>query len=357
MGNFDLSNVVNQAHDFINNSNSSPREEYKYKILYPGVGKTRIKLLFNPASNIVSRLINRHKIGDEQVPCLRTWGKRCPICDVLSNIKNATDIDMYRMASKARGVSFAQLIESTSPIYDGGPSAGDTILFMYPYTVYKAIQDILSTATTQEELAKIISANDSYTIMVNHTPDNNYTAQLVAFNNYQSFSTEQEFDTFLMNLEPLNEQILPSVLTPEIDKKVQSIAMDLQARYLGANIPQSEPVLNTTSMSMAAGVSQFQPPQQPQPPQPMMQQPMYQQPMNIPPQQAYQPPIAQQSLPVNPGYANYQQKPDDDIPFNVGQPTQDTGSKPECFGHKGSVDPNMCMLCPDEFSCDEKSGK
>ena len=320
---FDLSGVAQQAKEFTEKSGNGfgDRQEYKYKILYPGIGETKVKLLFNPVSNSICRIINRHKIGDEQIPCLRTWNKSCPICDTLEDIKNINNIDLYQMKSKFRGLSFAQLVGTTAQIYENGPAKGDVIILMYPYTIYKEIQNILSTAKNEEDLAKIISSDDSYLISISHDPNHNYSAQLIPFETFKTCNSEEEFDQLLMGLDNLNEVILPSALTKEIDDKVSNVAAEMRSRYLSDNT-QPKYINDPVSESQVTNLADQTPASSNTPSQPT--RPM-------------------------------QSKPDEEIPFDAAPSSG--GDRPTCYGSYGSVDKNQCMLCPMEFDCKDESGK
>ena len=91
---FDLSSLINQATQFTenqqNNQNGGP------KLVYPGPGTLKVKLLYNPKSNLVARQIKRHKVENASATCLGTYGMECPICKSVANIKNATGVDLWK---------------------------------------------------------------------------------------------------------------------------------------------------------------------------------------------------------------------------------------------------------------------
>lgn len=327
---YNLSGVMSSAKQVADRSEGG---DYKYQLLYPGIGLTEVRLLFNPLSNSCMRLINRHTIGEEKVACMRTYDreKRCPICDALTDIKNATGTDMYKMASKTRGIALAQFVKANYKVSDK-IKPGDIVLFMFPWTVYKEIQETLGRLPNEEALAAILTDNTGYTLQVSHDPNHNYSATLSPFGQYTSCDDQAAFDQLLASLENLNDQILPANVTEELTRSMVNHAADLRAQYL-----------------------------------------------KIQPQQVITEdrPIDQSPVVTGTNYSQMQQKPDDEIPFDhgtitettvvqtpVGQtietvttkdssPTVGANGKPECFGKYGSpeIDGNMCLLCPEEMSC------
>ena len=355
---FDMSGVQQQAKNF-----SERREpgDFKYKLLYPGVGKTTVKLLFNPKSNSIARLINRHEIDDSKIPCLRTWGDKCPICGVLSDIKNATGQDLTRNKSRARGISFAQLIETTVvPTRDNSPLPGDIILFMYPYTVYKGILDALSDFKTEEDLQGLIGSNESLAFVISRSPDNTYSTRILPGQKYRTCNSQEEFEELLNNMDSLNDQVLPAMCNGDIETQAHDAAMDLKARYLSGNTAprSSNGYMNTQASTMSYGASSFQP--QTYSPAPAPSQPMM--PTNPQPQGFSQPQMGNPGMPVQnpapqqpaPTVQSFQTAPDTDIPFDSGAAAATAGdSVPDCFGKydPATVAPEKCMMCPSEFSC------
>lgn len=309
---FDLSNVINQANSVVSEKDGG----YKYSLLYPSVGTLDVKLLFNPASNSVTRLVPRHYIDENRVPCLKAYNMNCPICSVLEEIKNATGTDLFRMKAKFRGISFAQFIKAS---YDEDRAKeGDIVLLMYPWTVYKSIQNIFS-STPSDNIEEIISKNEGYPIVITHSPDHSYDARISPFSKYKSCDSDADFDNLLNRLDSLNEQIIPSSPTDDVIKQVQSISTDLRNTHLQVAPPKFMPTANQVSSSVANFTSNT---------------------------------VTQPTLITDEGKG-------DDIPFDPNSTMKKDG-RPECFGRYGDdvIDYNStCVLCPVEFDCKETTGK
>ena len=93
-GSFDLSQVLQQANQV--SAESGESSGGREKLIYPQNGKLKVRILFNPKSQVVIRKFERHTVNGTKVPCMSNYGQDCPICKVLSDIKNAkgTDITM-----------------------------------------------------------------------------------------------------------------------------------------------------------------------------------------------------------------------------------------------------------------------
>jgi hypothetical protein len=233
---FDLSNVVRQADDAITSGNDKGN---KYGLFYPGVGTSIVKLLFNPKSNSLFRLINRHEWLDKQkVPCLKTYGKdiECPICKAIQEVKNSKGIDLTRHKSKVRGIGFAHLVEIDYPLTSKfSPSPGDIVLFMFPWTVYTALSQTVADAKEPGQLEQLIASNEGYAFNIRHSEDNKYTVMPGMFRKYQTCKSEEEFTKLLENLDSLKDMILPpsmEAITDEQMTKINQVANEIRMKYL-----------------------------------------------------------------------------------------------------------------------------
>lgn len=363
-GGFDLSQVMNQAVQIKEKSNNNNNEGPR--LVYPGQGVLKVKLLFNPGSGLVSRRVVRHNVAGTKVPCLGELGHTCPICQTMTAIQNSKGLDLWQMKASTRGISYAQYVGSEG--YDwgqsGAPQVGELILLMYPWTIYAEINRIIADAGQQAEV--IVAKNTGKILKISRWVEGNqtkYKAELDALGgDYQSFPTDDEFNKFLMNTPNLNDnKMMPTAVSDTLLAQAKDISEQLHAQYLG------QVVLNP-------GAPQQQAPQQP------VYTPNYQQQQSAPQYTpTYQPggPVQQQQAPAQPQQQDqqqYQQHSQYSAPqgFNSFAPTAPVGSSggaspvnspqqgggqqapanaPACFGQSATNDPNMCAICPFEFQC------
>lgn len=266
---FDLSAVTAQASKVAqSNENGEGQRDFKYKLLYPGsVGTLQVKLLFNPKTNMVSRLVNNHKINNVNIPCMRTWEQDCPICAALREIKNATGDDHPQLRSVTRAISLAQPVNDNYPLPDG-VHAGDIVLLMYPWTVYKDIQQIINQAHSPQELTMLVASNEGMVFNITHGPDNRYSTQIDPFARYKTCQTDEEFEVLLNGLDSLDELYRPSSPTEEQMNTIGQAADELRKTFLRPNMaPQGQgaPAVQQQTSFYTGGGMQGQPQVQPQP--------------------------------------------------------------------------------------------
>ena len=234
---YDFQSAVAAAKAVVESQENKESSNYKYPLLYPPQNNTIVvRPLFNPASGQIVRLVNRH----EKVPCYRTYGIECPICKVQQQVKDVTGQDPFgrTKASRSRGLSFAQFISSTSPIDKGGNRGnfqpGDIILFMYPWSVYQQIntmiQAIAQTPTGMEQ-AFSHAASGLY-IQINVDNNFKYTTTQVPYLTFPTQQTDDDFFKMLDGMESINEQVIPSSITEEVDKQVKEYSDAIYRQYI-----------------------------------------------------------------------------------------------------------------------------
>lgn len=378
---FDFNAVMQDAQASLQSGGSN--SDYKYPLLYPQQGTLTFKLLFNPKSNLVKRAINRHTVGEDKIACMKTYGKECPICKVLEDAENSRGIDLGKMRSIVRGISLVQFIEATYKV--DNVKAGDIVMLMYPWTVYKDLSTIMSQAKSEAELASLIASNTGYLFTLTRGNDNKYTTNVAPFRTYQTCQTDDEFATLLNNLDSLNEMVLPGTPTEAIMKDVTEVTTELTNTYLVSRGPQFQQAPGqqmpmsfgnfgqqpTQQFGTPAGGFNQQPTQQfnqqfaqqpafnPQPTAPAFgQQPAFnqqqtpafgQQPAFNNPQFS-QPNVGQPAFTPAPNPAPSQPMQQ---PNQVAAPQASDPSKPPCFGRHGQEDMNKCLLCPSEIACSQ----
>ena len=369
---FDLSAVTAQAQRVAGSgseNNEGEKRSYKYPLVYPGApGTLQVKLLFNPKAGTVARLVNNHKVNGVNVPCMRTWDQECPICKALQDIKNATGDDHPQLRSTTRAISIAQIAGDNYPLPEN-VHKGDIVLLMYPWTVYRDIQQIIGQARNQEELAALVASNEGMVFNINHGTDNRYSTQTDPFARYKTCNTDEEFEALLNGLDSLNEQYRPSAPTEDQLNTINEAANELRNTFLAQNMntPQYAPQPAQTPQVSFGGQPSGNPQMSAQTPnqtgfqanptptysvpstQPMMNQPAQTQPVTAA-QMGFQ-------VPTNPTPP----APTMNSAVATPTPTQTTtvntmtNGRPECFGLKdsGQINPDQCALCGFEFDCIE----
>ena len=338
---FSMQDILQKARDNMGGN----RKEFDYNLLYPGPGTTRVKLLFNVKDQMVQRVINRHtynykdekgRMRRKNVACMRTWNwdDPCPVCQALDKIKNLTGQDMRQYSTKPRGIAFAQFVDATPPLDTQSPiRPGQVVLFMYPWTVYSAInQLIIQAGTNEENLRKLVGANEGVVVSILRDESNNYQVIPDAFKLYQSRPSEAEFEALLDSLPSLNEQILPAKgITEELLKNMNDLAIELETIYLGSSdgVTYQAPTPSQASVASAPAPQAV--------PAPQTAQAVPQQ--NAAP--ATQAPVAPPPAPM---------------PMPAPQPV--SGSNPTCFGayQQNGKTPEDCSICSVEMKCAEASG-
>lgn len=318
---YDYTAAINAAQAVVDRQeNKEGGSGYTYPLLYPPKNNTIVvRPLFNPASGQIVRLINRH----EKVPCYRTYNIECPICKVMQEVKDMTGQDPFgrAKASKSRGLAFAQFISSTSPVDKGGNrgtfTPGEIVLFMFPWTVYTQINTtIQAIAQTPTGMDQAFSHADSG-LYIQISVDNSfkYTTTQVPYMTFPSGKTDEEFSKMLDEMESLNEQVVPSSITEEVDKQVKEYSDAIYRQYVvprtpTQGVPQGTAPVNYGSSAQAV------------------------------PQQSYS--TAAVSSPTNQGVS---QNSSPQTP-----PAPAVGSRPACFGKHVQGSP-QCITCPVEVMC------
>ncbi len=321
----DFTQVLQQAAAATQNSGTNgENKQYPYTLVYPQPGATIVlRPLFNPASGQIVRLVHRH----EKVACYRTYGVECPICKTMKSVKDMTGQDPFgrKKASKSRGLCFAQFISSTTPVRKGTDAnspivqPGETILFMFPWSVYQQINAIIQaigqTPTGMDQA--FCHAQSGCYIQVNVSNDGKFTYTTTQVP-YMTFPTDKTDEQFLKDLEgmpSLNEQVLPPTITEEVAKQVTEYEQEIYKTYVSPRVPNAAPVTGQMPQSITQQFTGYQPPVAP---------PATATPSTIP----VVPPTATTS------------------DMNAGHP--------ECYGKHQENSP-QCICCPDEINCQEET--
>lgn len=311
---FDFQSAIAAASAVVEKQESQSSKEYTYPLVYPQVGQSIVvRPLFNPKSGQIVRLVNRH----EKVACYRTYGIDCPICKVQQQVKDMTGQDPFGRAkkSKARGICFAQYISSTNQ-YDKGNNRGilqpgETILFMFPWSVYTQINALIAAigqTPTGMDQAFCHSQSGMY-IQVSVSPDFKYTTTNVPYMTFPSSQSDEEFMNMLEGMESLTEQVLPSTITEEVDKQVKEYADAIYRQFINPQVPNQAPYQTPTPQPVDYIATSVQ------------QTPL----MNM----STTPPVGAQS---------------------IQPPVTEQFQNPACFGNHQDNSP-QCICCPVEMLC------
>lgn len=368
---FDLSSVLNQAQEVSNQNQGGGNNP---RLIYPGTGTLKVKLLYNPKSNSVSRLVRRHKVGNTNYICLSMYGQDCPICKTVDAIKNSTGADLWKYNAKARGISYAQYVGSEGYTWDNDePQQGELILLMYPWTVYQDINRVLASAGTRAE--ELIALNEGKIVNIVHWRENSqekYKCEVDAFAaNFKSCATDEEFEKFMNDLPNLNEAVCPPVMDEKTHKASNDAAETLSREHLrgvnnsmsggfsGNQMGTDPQIVNIGGQNYVMMNGQYVP---------VADTPVTQNnsvPQSVPQQTTPQVPNMQQSVQQNaqmqntvPNNPTSQQNnspvmnpPESQNNVQQSVPTNGNGqSMPECFGKHKDQDPK-CMACMNEIPC------
>ena len=165
---FDLSKLQKLAQEEIDERNSKESSRDGLKICYIGFnGKFRVKLLYDPKSQLLQRRITRHVVGKEKIPCLSAYGEECPICKAINEAEDmyGRDCGAWRTyGAKTRGISHAVIMGHDKKVFtgDNDPSIGDTVLLQYPMSMYNEINNLI--VDSGEFLESIVALNQGKTV-------------------------------------------------------------------------------------------------------------------------------------------------------------------------------------------------
>ena len=245
MSGFDLSKVIEQAKGVQDRQSDSNRGDQP-RLVYPGPGEIKVKLLINPKSGIVARQTRRHDINGTKFICPNMYSEDCATCISLKSIETALGKKVpWTLNSKFRGVSYAQYVGSSSD-YDwsggaGEPKVGELILFMYPWSVYSEINELIASAGVKAD--QLISLNESKVFIVKRGMENNrvvYKVTIDPFESYKSFDTDDEFNKFLQDTPDLMEAAAPREVSEDMMRKSQEVASSLEMTYLGKRLGNNQ---------------------------------------------------------------------------------------------------------------------
>lgn len=257
---FDFSKVLENAKNAIETTDSE-KVSYPYPLVYPAPGQTLIvKILYNPASGQITRLVNRH----DKIACLRTYGQECPICKKMQEVMDVLgpgQDPFGKKKSKARGISYATLISATKPIKSGEKilNPGDTVMLMYPWSVYKQISQALTAITTTPSALEraFENPNEGLFIQISVSDDNKYqyTTTVMPYMTFATGMTDEGYRTWLSSMPSLNEQVLPSTITEAVSKAVQEYVTEIHNTYIAPRIPN----LNVTQNNIPTNIGNINP--------------------------------------------------------------------------------------------------
>lgn len=335
---FDFQSAIAAANAAVERQeNMGGSANYTYPLVYPQAGQTIVvRPLFNPKSGQIVRLVNRH----EKTACFRTYGIDCPICAVQQQVKDMTGQDPFGRTkrSRSRGICFAQYISSTNQIDKGNNHGilqpGEIILFMFPWSVYTqintTIQAISQTPTGMDQA--FCHAQNGLYLQITVSADFKYTTTNVPYMTFPSAQTDEEFMKMLEDMESLNEQVLPSTITEEVDKQVREYADAIYRQFVNPQVPNQAPVTTPTPST-------------------------FNQPVTTP-APGYNFGSTSTGTPV-PSTGNVSSAPPWSTPTAVPStptPSVSTNQNPECFGQHQEGQPK-CLCCPAEIMCSEASSK
>lgn len=323
---FDLSSVMEAAKTAVEGTSSG--NNYP-TIIYPANGTIRVRLLFNPKSNSVMRLIHRHKLDSGKVDCAAQYNQDCPVCKQLESIRTVKGLDLWTLKSKTYGIAYAQFID-VSTGYDFGnrrsiPKRGDLIVLMFPWSVYSQISGCIQKAG--ENAGQLLVDNESKPITIERKLNNDrveYRVDVDTFSTFQSCDSQAQFDQFLMNLPDLSDTITPKEMPEGLLTKLQLEADNLSAKYLGGVQTSYVPPVPTAASPVVPAT-----------------------------------PVQTSGAPINPESVITNDNNNDVPPWETASQNQvqnsTDGPKP-CFGNL-NLSNKDCLICPHTIECSKASKK
>lgn len=366
-----------------------------YKLFYPaGQTKARLKILYNVQSGLVARKVAKHQFThtvlnngkkfNVKPPCLKQFGRECSICTTVNNIEQIKGKDILKGVHQWTGkyISFAY-VEQIEGHPESDPekkiNPGEIVLFMYPSTIFKNIDDILGRCTGQGDAEKFFAQNESIsfvlsvdgsksgTDMYGFMPDPMPTTMISKM--FNTPDGDQKFSDLLNSLPSLYDIYVPSEPTDEIISLNREVADELSKRYLSNNTPDAttaniiegeikkqEALQQIQSQQVVTPIiNQDQANAQAQVVQPTITTP-------IQPQQVAQTTVTMSSQPgittgspvqPQPQVATQVSNTVSNVTPNVTpvqSQTTENSSKPECFGKFNDIDAK-CLICPHSTEC------
>lgn len=261
---FDLSNVLATASAVSKNGSSSSSEEgSKYRYLYPSTGTLRVKLLYNPKSNLLGRITKKHVIDKSKAICLSMYNMDCPICKTVQNIKNAIGQDVWKFNARVRAVTFAQYVGSNNYQWtqeNPEPKVGDVVILMYPWSVYQDINRLL--VNCGANASQLIATNVGKVVNISRWQESSmtkYKCEVDAFApEFKSAESDEAFEALLNSLPSLEEVNCPPAVTDEIIKTTNEVAEALSREYLKTSAP-TQPVQVSSAFSQQSNFGSSRP--------------------------------------------------------------------------------------------------
>ena len=348
MSGFDLSKVRQLAKEELEAKNSRGNgngEGNKYQLVYPAQnGKLILKLLFNPKSNLIQRKIVRHEGTKKKVVCLQNmYGIECPICSSINQVEQTLGKEMgawRKYGYKTRGICYAQIIDHEATYFneDNSPKKGDTILFMYPVSVYDEISKII--CDSGEHLEELVAKNEGLPIVVTRSQKSNgipeYTTSVYPYGKRKSFEDsiedgktitgEEKFENLLNELPNLNESLgIPEYQEEKVIDEAKALGETIIQEYMGSKIVNPE-VSQGTKFQGDSVVDMF-------------------------------------SSPVSKTSEVKINNPENDLVVNNSLNTTNivnntaNSNTPECYGNHKGANNKACLMCPFEDDCYSLSQK
>ena len=234
---FDLSSLLDNASKVSKSGPGSQENNGGYRYLYPGIGTLKVKLLYNPKSNAFGRITKKHVIDNSRAICLAMYNMECPVCKVVNSIKNATGQDIWKFNARTRAISFAQYVGCSNCTWTKDspePKAGETVILVYPWTVYQDINRLLVNCGSNAE--QLIATNIGKVINISRWQEGGmtkYKCEIDAFApEYQSADSEEAFVKMLNDMPSLEDLNCSATVTDEILKNTTEVAEALARDYL-----------------------------------------------------------------------------------------------------------------------------
>jgi hypothetical protein len=201
--------------------------------LYPGDGKTIVRVLFNPKSGTAFRSVKRHwsEASKKHIACLSMYGMECPICKAVSDYA-ATGADPgWKYNAQDRVMAYVTFEGADKPA-EKGPKVGSNCLFIMPKSVGAELQ--MKISAYPDKINEFLTDPDGFRWMVNKSVAGGFTEYKVEMDPFTKAKTakdEKEMATILEGLPDLNEAKFPSKPTDEMIRDAQAEANQLRTFF------------------------------------------------------------------------------------------------------------------------------
>jgi hypothetical protein len=209
--------------------------------LYPGDGKTIVRILYNPKSGSAFRAVKRHwsEASKKHIACLSMYGVECPICKAVADYA-ATGADPgWKYNAQERVMAYVTF-DGADQANDKGPKVGSNCLFIMPKSVGSELQTKI--AGFSDKIEEFLTNPEGFRWIINKSSNGGFTEYKVELDPFTKTKTKaakevDEMRKLLEELPDLNEAKFPSKPTDDMINDANEEAGKLRALFNLADAP------------------------------------------------------------------------------------------------------------------------